>query len=207
MGDNETLSLKQLSKKLALLMALVNANRVSELQTLDLKYRTYRPKGVVFQLSTLGKKRVVGAPLKQMVFGVFPEDSRLCVAKCLRQYKVVTSEYRKKEPGDPQPLFLSYIQPHCPVTSRCLSHWLKELLQKAGVDTAVFKAHSVRGASSTADSEKRTLIEDILCTADWCTDSTFRTFYCQLSHDNRYAQTVLQPRMTRASSKEKNPCA
>ena len=41
----------------------------------------------------------------------------------------------------------------------------------AGVDTAVFKAHSVRGASSTAASEKGVLMEDILRTADWSTDS------------------------------------
>ena len=92
MGDNETLLLKQLSQKLALLMALVDASRVSELQALDLRYRTYRPEGVVFQLPTLSKKRVMGAPPKQMVFGAFPEDSRLCVAKCLRQYEAVTSK-------------------------------------------------------------------------------------------------------------------
>jgi len=38
------------------------------------------------------------------------------------------------------------------------------------VDTSVFKAHSVRGASSAAASEKRVLIEDILRTTDWSTD-------------------------------------
>lgn len=37
MGENKALSLKQLSQKLALLMALVDASRVSELQTLDLR--------------------------------------------------------------------------------------------------------------------------------------------------------------------------
>ena len=39
LGDNTTLSLKQLSYKLATLMALVGANRVSELQVLDLRFR------------------------------------------------------------------------------------------------------------------------------------------------------------------------
>ena len=41
MGENDTLSLKQLSQKLALLMALVDASRISELQALDLRYRSY----------------------------------------------------------------------------------------------------------------------------------------------------------------------
>lgn len=194
MGQNNTLSLKQLSQKLALLMALVEASRVSELQALDLRYRFYRPEGVFFQLPTLGKKRIVGAPPKEMMFGAFPEDSRLCVAKCLRRYEECTAQYRKMEPSSPQPVFLSYIKPHGPVTSQRIAHWLKEILGSAGVNTAVFKAHSVRGASSTAASDKGVPIEDILRTADWSTDSTFRRFYYRPTHQNRYARAVLQPR-------------
>ena len=86
---------------------------------------------------------------------------------------------------------LSYIKPHGPITSQHLAHWIKEILGKAGVDTSVFKAHSVWGASSTAASEKGVLIEDILRTADWSTGSTFRKFYYRPSHQNSYAQTVL----------------
>ena len=62
-------------------MALVDASRVSELQALDLRYRSYRPEGVVFHIPTLGKKRVVDAPPKQVMFA---GDSRLCVIKNLR---------------------------------------------------------------------------------------------------------------------------
>ena len=194
MGENDALALKQLSQKLALLMALVEASRVSELQALDLRYRRYRPEGVVFQLSTLGKKRVLGAPPKEVMFGAFPQDSRLCVVQCLRQYEKTTAQYRKMEPSSPQPLFLSYIKPHGPVSSQRIAHWLKDILGRAGVDTSVFKAHSVRGASSTAASEKGVHIEDILRTADWSTDSTFRRFYYRPSQENNYAQTLLQPR-------------
>jgi len=45
LGDNSTLSLKQLSHKLAILMALLDANKVSELQALDLKFWLYHPDG------------------------------------------------------------------------------------------------------------------------------------------------------------------
>ena len=38
LGENEALALKQLSQKLVLLMALVEASRVSELQALDLRF-------------------------------------------------------------------------------------------------------------------------------------------------------------------------
>ena len=62
-GNNE-LSLKELSGKLALLMALVSANRTSELQALDLRFRSYTPEGVLFKLASLTKKRRVGAHSK-----------------------------------------------------------------------------------------------------------------------------------------------
>ena len=62
-------------------MALVEASRVSEFQALDLRYHFYQPEGVVFQLPTLGKKRVVGALPKEVMFGAFPEDSHLCVVR------------------------------------------------------------------------------------------------------------------------------
>ena len=194
LGDNGTLPLKILSQKLGLLMALVDASRVSELQALDLRYRLYCPEGVVFSMPTLGKKRIVGAPPKQVMFGAFPEDDRLCVVKCLKHYEAVTTHHRNKEPESPQPLFLSYIKPHGPVTSQRIAHWLKEILGKAGVDTSTFKAHSVRGASSTAASEKEVLIEDIFRTADWSSDSTFQRFYYRPSQQNSYAQAVLHVR-------------
>ena len=51
LNENDALSLKTLTQKLALPMALVGANRVLdlELQALNLQYRTYRPEGVCFQ--------------------------------------------------------------------------------------------------------------------------------------------------------------
>ena len=62
------------------------------------------------------------------------------------------------------------------------------------MDTSIFKAHSVRGASSTAAAEKGVLIADILRTADWSKDSTFKRFYYRPSAGNGHAQTVLQQR-------------
>ena len=63
-GDN-VLFLKTLSQKTALLMSLVEASRTSELQTLDLRFRVFKPEGVIFRLPSLTKKRVTGAPPKE----------------------------------------------------------------------------------------------------------------------------------------------
>ena len=63
LGENKDLSLKQLSFKLLILMSLVSASRVSELQALDLHFRYHRPNGMLFKLASLTKK--VGAALKE----------------------------------------------------------------------------------------------------------------------------------------------
>ena len=74
-------------RKLAVLMALVQASRSSELAALDLKYRVVRPEGITFRLATLTEKRSPGAPPKELFFGSFPEDERVCVIRCLRVYE------------------------------------------------------------------------------------------------------------------------
>lgn len=145
---------------------------MSELQALDLQYHHHRLEGVVFQIPTLGKKRVIVAPPKEVMFGAFPDNRRLCVMECLSQYEEAIAQFRKKEPGILQLLFLSYIKPHGPVTSQRIAHWLKEILRKVGVDISVFKAHLVRGASGTVATEKGVFIEDILHTTDWSTSIT-----------------------------------
>lgn len=71
LGDNNALSLKQLSHKLAILMAVVGANRVSELQALELRFRLHRPDGIHFELPSLGK-RTVGAPPRLIIFEACP---------------------------------------------------------------------------------------------------------------------------------------
>ena len=63
LGANESLSLKDLSQKLGLLLDLTAMERVSEVVAHDLRYRCYIPEGVTFQLSVLTKKSRVGQNL------------------------------------------------------------------------------------------------------------------------------------------------
>ena len=191
LGENKNLSLKTLSCKLVVLMALTSANRVSEIHALDLRFRYYKSDGVLFKLASLTKKRQLGSSLKECFFSSFGEDNRLCVVQCLKQYESMTEGWRKVDADKPAPLFLSYIKPHRPVTSQRLAHWVKDLLKEAGVDTEIFKAHSVRGASTSAALKRGLHIKDILDTANWSQESTFRKFYCRSLQDNSFAKKVL----------------
>ena len=65
------------------------------------------------------------------------------------------------------------------------------MLSEVGIDTEMFKAHSVRGASSSAALRNDVHISDILQTADWSKDSTFKQFYHRPVADDGYASAVL----------------
>ena len=171
LGENKDLPLKQLSFKLLMLMCLVSANRISELHALDLHFRYHKPNGVLFKLASLTKKRQTGAAPKECFFASFPED-KLCVVQCLKEYEKVTQQFREVSSDKPALLFLSYVKPHSSVTAQRMAHWVKDLLKAAGVDTNVFKAHSVRGASTLAALKKGVHLKDIL----WSNESTFRGF-------------------------------
>ena len=194
LGDNSKLTLKVLGQKLALLMALVEASRSSELNAQDVRYRVFKPEGVLFSLQTLTKKRACGAPPRQLFFAAFPEDQNLCVVQCLKEYEKQTEAFRPRSREADNPLFLSHIRPHRPVTSQRIAHWVKDRLSEAGVDTSRFKAHSVRGAVTSAALNKGVTLGDILQVADWSSESTFRRFYYRPTHDYsaNFGRKVLQ---------------
>jgi len=49
-------------------------------------------------------------------------------------------------------------------------------LQKAGINTEVFKPHSIRGAASPKAAWSGVPISDILQAADWSYEATFQKF-------------------------------
>ena len=172
-------------------MSLVEATKTSELQALDLRFRVYKPEGVHFRLLSLTKKRVTGAPPKELFLASFPPNPKICPVRCLQNYEQKTAQFRHMEQGVACPLFISYIKHHKPVTSQRIAHWIKDLLGQAGVDTSVLKAHSVRGAAATAALNKGVTLADILQAADWSSDTTFRRFYYRPTSSASFGRGVL----------------
>lgn len=89
----------------------------------------------------------------------------------LQAYEGRTQQFRKGV--ELQPLFLTTIKPHSPASSSTIARWLKTLMEKAGINTAIFKAHSVRGAAATAASNAGVTTGDIPNAADWSTPYVF----------------------------------
>ena len=143
------LSLKELTLKVVLILALVTAGRVSSLVHIDTPNLSIVPGTMMrFLPSKLLKQSRPNFPLKVVEIEAFA-DSRLCPVKAVSVYLAKTRALR----GAETQLFISYAKPYKKVVSSTLSRWLVAALKMAGVDTDQFKAHSTRGAATSASSK------------------------------------------------------
>ena len=138
----------------------------------------------MFQPAALAKQSNPGRAVKDF-FPKFPENPKLCPA-VLYLYLKKTREIR----GAVDQLFIAIIKPHLPVTSSTIARWMK-VLEESGIDTKLFKAHSVRSASTSAAANQGVTTEDILKAADWSSDSLFQSFYYKPVQNAMFARTVL----------------
>jgi hypothetical protein len=83
LGENSSLSLKQLSQKLCMLMALTNPERSSIIT----RHQIYAKasEGIRF-LHTNYCKRSHNGPLGESIYPKFSQDSCLCPVQCLSAY-------------------------------------------------------------------------------------------------------------------------
>ena len=191
LGPNGSLSLKDLSKKLGLLLALTAMERVSEVIAHDLRYRQILPEGVIFHLPELTKKSRIGHDLQRSFHASFPCNTNLCVVDCFKEYERRTRLFRPKDPTKLNKLLLSYIKPYKPISAESLSPWIRDILSRAGIDTNILRLTQSRGASASSACNKGISLEDILRLADWSTDSTFRRFYYRPQYNPNTARQLL----------------
>lgn len=187
LGDNETLSLKQLTWKTVMLLALTRPSRSADLSNLDLQARSYRRDGVEFAATGLAKQSRQGKDIPNFFFPSLPDVPVLCPVLALKEYEKRTREVR----ADESKLFVAIIKPHKAVTSSTIARWLKGMLEAAGVDTSIFNAHSVRGASSSKAANMGITTGDILKAADWSSESVFQRFYHKPTGQSKYGRAVL----------------
>ena len=184
----ELLSLKTLTLKLAMLIALINATRAQTLQLLTLNDLRQGQDFYVLQLRGCLKQSRPGRPVPYVLLKSYTPDRRLCVVHTLREYIKRTECLRK----DRESLFISYLKPHTAVTSSTISRWLKTVMRSSGIDISVFKAHSVRSASTSRAKLNSIPIKDILKVAGWTNAETFAHYYQRdIQKSDSYADSIL----------------
>ena len=168
-----TLSLKDLTKKLCMLIALISTQRAQSLQLLRLDSMTLKDSSVTFYLDELLKQNKPGNTGFRIHMKAYPPDRRLCIINYIKHYLARTKDLRGKESR----LFVSFRKPHTRVSSQTISRWIKDVMVEAGIDTSVYKAHSTRAAATSAASRADLPVSDILAKAGWSNEKTFKTFY------------------------------
>lgn len=184
------LSLKELSKRTVTLLALCNAGRASDIQALDIRFIRSTGDSMVFTIPGLTKTRRSGPP-KEVTFSTFKQVESLCPVKTVQMYMQRTTLLRINSESEVSQLIISYKKPHKPVKACSISRWIKETLSDAGVDTAIFKGHSTRAASTSAASVKGVSVNDIMAMAGWSRSSTFKRFYHR-HITNDFTRSILQ---------------
>jgi len=188
LGDNESLSLKLLSLKLVVLLALTRPSRSNDLSNLSLEAMRMLPDGVQFNPVCLSKQSRPSRSLKPFTFPSFSNDKRLCPKEAIQAYIARTESFRGK---GKEKLLLSFVKPHNPISSSSVARWIVTMLKSAGIDTDTFKSHSVRSASATAAASAGISTNQIMEAADWRSESVFERFYYKPGNNNQVGQAVL----------------
>ena len=159
-----------------MLCALSLAQREQTLCALDLNCMREILDGFSFVIAERLKTSKPGKSVT-LKFGCLLGEA-LCTKCTLVAYTSCTKALRGNGPSDfVSKLFISYIKPHQPISTVTLSRWIKSVLASAGIDTSVFKTHSVRSAATSHAHAKGVPIAEILRAADWTNERTFRKYY------------------------------
>ena len=166
------LSLKELTLKLVMLLALITSARAQTLHLLDLECMKKLKDKFVFTMPKIIKQSRPGFENPDIIAKAYPVDRRICVYTVIKEYLQRTKFVRKDNY-----LLVSYIKPHVQVSASTISRWIKTVMQKSGIDIKKYKAHSVRAAATSKASNNNIPIQEIMKLAGWTQKSTFAKFY------------------------------
>lgn len=176
--NNVSCTLKDLSYKCVMLLALSTGQRVQSLGELFLSKLVSDSSKIVFCIDSVLKTSKPGVHHSVTVCK-FIEDDRICPFTCLNAYLDRTKTIRGKN----EKVFISFQKPHHPVSAQSLSRWIVHTLRDCNINSC-FTAHSTRSASSSK-AALSVSVDSVLRSVGWRSESTFAVFYNkQIRHDD-----------------------
>lgn len=188
LGNATTLSLKQLTLKLTMLLGLLTGQRCQTIHCMDIRFIQKINDCYRVTVQQKLKQTKVGRHLEPIDLLAFAEDSRVCIVLHLEEYLKRTALLR----GSHTQLLISHVKPNNPVSKETVSRWIKQVLASSGIDTKKYGAHSSRAASTSFCQQKGLDLVTILKSAGWSNSGTFAKFYDRPLEQPNFGQTVLQ---------------
>lgn len=171
---NDELSIKDLTMKLICLLALVTGHRMQTFSLIKVENIELTQDSIKIKIPD--RIKTSGPDRKQpvLLLHFFKANEKICAATALQCYLDRTRNVRE---GIQSP-FISHKRPFKAVTSQTLSRWVKVILDKSGIDSNMFTAHSIRHTSTSAARKKGIDMDTLRRTAGWTKSSnTFAKFY------------------------------
>ena len=187
LSPNKLITLKELSMKLVMLIALCTGQRCQTLHKLNLKDMYLQKSMCTFTITSALKHTRKGHHLKPIQLKSFPHKEDICVINVLHEYIDRTKSLRAKHSDQ---LFISYQKPYKPVSKDTIARWLKNILDLSGIDTSLYSAHTTRAASCSAVQKIGLPINSILEVAGWSRENTFSKYYKKQTLDN-FGQSLM----------------
>ena len=185
----ESISLKMLTFKLAMLIALTQASRAHSISLLTIDDMQKGEDTFTMYYSGLLKQSRRGRANPVVTFKEYSLDERLCVYRTLSEYLSKTGSLR----GDEKRLFISFIKPHKVVVSTTISRWIKTVMRLSGINVDLYKSHSTRGASTSKANFSGVPLAEIMKVAGWSSAQTFAEYYNKpMEKDSSFESAVLQ---------------
>ncbi|XP_044577644.1 uncharacterized protein LOC123260555 [Cotesia glomerata] len=184
------LKIKDAAEKVATLLTLTTGQRLQTLALINIDNIETSKSGIKIKIPDQIKTTKPGGFQPELVLPFFKNKPGLCVASAV--YLDYTKERRQKETNN---LFLSTMKPFKEASSQTISHWIKALLGKAGVDVKKFTAYSTRHAAVSTAHKRGVDISVIKSCAGWSPSSqTFFKFYNRpvLATNDQFAKAILE---------------
>lgn len=169
--DNSCLSIKNLTIKLAGLLAITSGQRVQTLASINIDNIVNGDpiQIIITDILKTSRPSVCNPVINLPKY----DDQKLCVVNVLNEYLKRTSTYRND-----RKLFLGITKPHKPVCSQTISNWLVSLLDLSGIDTSIYHGHSFRHASTSKVASRGISADSIISHVGWSTKSSvFARYY------------------------------
>jgi site-specific recombinase XerD len=173
-ADQRSISFSDLSHKTAFLLAGKGIMRSSDLARISFSSIRFNNTQVTFMVKQPKESNISEPHRLVQLACTLPRSS--CAVCTLRIYLARTNEHRD-DICNRDHLFLSYDGSFTPVSSQRLAKWIVNVLQRAGIDTSIFKAHSVRSASATQLINQGVTVDQVMRQAHWRSRSVFTKFY------------------------------
>ena len=175
MKDTKDLTLKDLSLKLVILVALTTAQRGQSLHLMDTANMVHEQNSLVFMLGSAIKQTKPGRSSSELTIKLtaYPPDEKLCVVRTCLIYLEKTKSLR----GTETQLFITHQKPHKKASRDTIRRWIKQIMATAGIDVTVFKPHSVRAAATSKAKLNNASTSDIMKAAGWTSAATFAKYY------------------------------